>query len=297
MSKLRGLPMHHPDIIEEYDEIHYSVQRERLKPTTKAQEILFNSSNRRQIVIGCLLQFFQQVICTSAVNYYTASIFKITGLANDQVRMLATGLYGNIKLVSVFVAYFVIDSQLGRRKALIISSLITAVAFCSLGVLLNQIENAADSTMGIKQVLAVIFVYLFAIGFEIGLGPVVWVVCSEIYPNSIRAVCISLTTTIHFIMNIALAKLAPLLLDQVGWRAEIVLGGISILIGLFVGLFIPETRGLTLEQMTEAFQGSVFVFRKHKTDISANLSLASAIEAQFPREKAPSVAEHHIVTG
>jgi hypothetical protein len=67
MSKLRGLPMHHPDIIEEYDEIHYSVQRERLKPTTKAQEILFNSSNRRQIVIGCLLQFFQQVICTSAV--------------------------------------------------------------------------------------------------------------------------------------------------------------------------------------------------------------------------------------
>lgn len=67
LSKLRGLPMHHPEIIEEYDEIHYSVQRERLKSTTKAQEILFNASNRRQIIIGCLLQLFQQVILTSAV--------------------------------------------------------------------------------------------------------------------------------------------------------------------------------------------------------------------------------------
>lgn len=95
---------------------------------------------------------------------------------------------------------------MGRRHALILSSMITAVAFIALGILIHQMENATDTAIGINQILAVMMLYLFAIGFEIGWGPVVWVICSEIYPNNIRAVCISLTTTISFVTNAVISK-------------------------------------------------------------------------------------------
>ena len=123
---------------------------------------------------------------------------------------MATGLYGNVKLLSVFVAYFIVDARMGRRQALIVSSLITATAIISLGILIHQMENVSETTLGIKQILAIIMLYIFAIGYEIGWGPVVWIVCSEIYPNNIRAVCISLTTTINFVTNAVIAKVCDI---------------------------------------------------------------------------------------
>ncbi|CAO3674257.1 unnamed protein product [Umbelopsis vinacea] len=291
MSKLRNLPIHHPDVIQEFEQIEKALQVERMKRSTKAQEILFNPNIRRQLVIGCLLQFFQQLACINAINYYAPSIFEGIGISGGKLEAMATGLYGNVKLLSVFVAYFIVDARMGRRQALIVSSLITATAIISLGILIHQMENVSETTLGIKQILAIIMLYIFAIGYEIGWGPVVWIVCSEIYPNNIRAVCISLTTTINFVTNAVIAKLIPLMIDQIGWRTEMVFGSFALGIGIFVFLFLPETRGQSLEHVTEAFQGNVFVFRKTTVGASNNMSLASAIEAQFPREKAPSVTE------
>jgi hypothetical protein len=59
--------MNHPDIIEEFDQIQYTIQLERMQKSTKAQQILFNPKVRRQLIIGCLLQFFQQLACTNTV--------------------------------------------------------------------------------------------------------------------------------------------------------------------------------------------------------------------------------------
>ncbi|KAI9279252.1 general substrate transporter [Umbelopsis sp. AD052] len=290
LSKLRDLPLNHPDIIEEFDQIQYSVQLERMQTFTKAQQILFDPKVRRQLIIGCLLQFFQQVASTNAVNYYAPSLFKTIGISGGPLEAMATGLYGNIKLLFVYAAYFIVDSRMGRRKALLISSVITAVAFNTLGILLSQSEDITDDAIGIRQIMAILMLYLFAIGFEIGWGPVVWIICSEIYPDNIRAVCVSLTTTINFVTLAIMSKMTPLMLEQIGWKTEIVFGGIAIGIGIFVFCFLPETRGLSLEHMTEAFQGNILVFRKSKSASSYNnVSLASAIEAQFPREKAPSV--------
>jgi hypothetical protein len=119
---------------------------------------------------------------------------------------MATGLYGNIKLLFVYVAFFIVDTRMGRRKALLISSLVTAIAFNTLGILLSQSEDVMDGSIGIRQIMAILMLYLFAIGFEVGWGPAVWIICSEIYPDNIRAVCISLTTTINFVTNAILSK-------------------------------------------------------------------------------------------
>lgn len=86
------------------------------------------------------------------------------------------------------------------------SSLLTAIAFTTLGILLSQSEDVMEATIGIRQIMCILMLYLFAIGFEIGWGPGVWIVCSEIYPDNIRAVCISLTTTINFVTNAILSK-------------------------------------------------------------------------------------------
>jgi SP family sugar:H+ symporter-like MFS transporter len=119
---------------------------------------------------------------------------------------MARGLYGNVKLLFVYVSFFIVDSRLGRRQALIISSMITAFAFNTLGILMSQTEVTTDTTIGIRQIMDMLMLYLFAIGFETGWGPTVWIICSEIYPDNIRAVSMSLTTTINFVTNVIISK-------------------------------------------------------------------------------------------
>jgi MFS transporter, SP family, xylose:H+ symportor len=196
------------------------------------------------IVTGILLAAFQQLIGINVVLYYAPKIFQNTGIKLD-ISLLQTILVGAVNLLFTVIAIFTVD-KLGRKPLLISGGLIMGIAMAAIGF------TFYGERMGIG---ALVFILLYIAGFAMSWGPVMWVLLSEIFPNSIRS-AMSLATATVWITDLIISWSFPVL-DDNAWLTEKFHHGfaywiyalICILAVIFVWKKIPETKGKTLEQI------------------------------------------------
>ncbi|CAO3686482.1 unnamed protein product [Rhizopus stolonifer] len=268
LSKLRDLPTDHPDIIQELQEIEDAAEMDRQASSGKWTE-LFERENLHRLFLGIMLQIFQQWTGSNAINYYGPDIFRSIGLSSNDTEILATGVYGAVKVAFVFITFFFVDNRMGRRQTLMIGSVIQMVSFFVLGGMILSLEKdnggvlGTNATVGAKGYVAMVCIYIFAIGYEISWGPIVWIVCSEIYPTRVRAISLSLTTAFNWAMNATLAKVVPIMMNDISYGTYFFFGAMSVVMGLFAYLFLPETRGRSLEEINELFsRGQIWGFKE-----------------------------------
>lgn len=96
-----------------------------------------------------------------------------------------------------------------------------------------------------KHVFDILFSY------EISWGPIVWIVCSEIYPTRVRAISLSITTAFNWAMNATIAKVTPIMMNDITYGTYFFFGAMSVVMGTFAYVFLPETRGRSLEEIDE----------------------------------------------
>lgn len=152
-----------------------------------------------------------------------------------------------------------VDTKLGRRRTLMIGSVVMMCAFYILGGMIigiqkdngGKISAAAGAQVGAKGYVAMVCIYIFAVGYEFSWGPIVWVVCSEIYPTRIRAMSLSITTAFNWAMNATIAKVTPIMIAKITYGTYFFFGSMAVIMGLFAYFLLPETRGRSLEEMDE----------------------------------------------
>lgn len=196
------------------------------------------------IVTGILLAAFQQLIGINVVLYYAPKIFQNTGTKLD-ISLLQTILVGAVNLLFTVIAIFTVD-KLGRKPLLISGGLIMGIAMAAIGF------TFYSDRMGIE---ALVFILLYIAGFAMSWGPVMWVLLSEIFPNSIRS-AMSLATATVWITDLIISWSFPVL-DDNAWLTEKFHHGFAywiyalfcILAVIFVWKKVPETKGKTLEQI------------------------------------------------
>jgi len=201
------------------------------------------------IIISVLLAAFQQLIGINVVLYYAPKIFQNTGTQLD-ISLLQTILVGAVNLVFTIIAIFTVD-KVGRKPLLITGGLIMAFAMAFIGFTFYA------ESMGI---LALIFILLYIAGFAMSWGPVMWVVLSEIFPNSIRG-AMSLATATVWIANLIISWSFPVLDDNT-WLIEKFHHGfpywlyaiVCLSAVFFVWKMVPETKGRTLEQIEKLWE-------------------------------------------
>ncbi|RUS22819.1 general substrate transporter [Endogone sp. FLAS-F59071] len=302
LAQLRNLDELDPAITSEMKEIQAAIDAERASSGRKFTEIM-QPLNIKRLFIGIMLQTFQQWTGTNAINYYAPAIFQSIGIQSTEIDVLATGVYGVVKIVFVFISvlspslssnffnhtsFFMIDGKLGRRRTLMLGSLVICIAFYLLGGMAKIIADqnggniGASAAVGAPGYVAIAMVYLFAVGYEFSWGPIAWIVCSEIFPTRIRAICLSITTAFNWANNAIIGKVTPIMLTNIGWRTYFIFGSFAILMGLFVFFFLPETRGVSLEEIDEVFTGGVFVFNKQDTFV------VEKVEKSTPTDKNPN---------
>ncbi|ORY94966.1 general substrate transporter [Syncephalastrum racemosum] len=268
LCALRDLPEDHPDIQKELNEINTAIALERESKTSHWREML-EPANLRRLFIGVWLQIFQQWTGTNAINYYAPDIFGSIGLDSNETDILATGVYGVVKVAFVFVSFFMVDTRLGRRNTLMLGSSIMFIAFFILGgmILGIQKDNAGrdltngNVSVGAKGYVAMVMIYLFAVGYEFSWGPIVWIVCSEIFPSRTRAASLSITTAFNWAMNAVIAKVTPIMMANITYGTYFFFGCCAVIMGAFAFLLLPETRGRSLEEIDEVFRGTVWAYK------------------------------------
>ncbi|KAG9149688.1 hypothetical protein Leryth_012422 [Lithospermum erythrorhizon] len=209
---------------------------------------------RRMLIAGCGIQLIQQITGIDTMVYYSPTIFRDAGITNETHLLAATVAIGFTKTVFILIAIFLID-RAGRKPLLYVSTIGMTVCLFTLGITLWVMGNDANS-VGIM--LAILCVCGNVAFFSVGIGPICWVLSSEVFPLKLRAQASALASIGSRVSSgvIAMSFLSVSHAITVG-GTFLVFSAISALSVAFIYKCIPETKGKTLEEIEAMFQGTV----------------------------------------
>ena len=206
---------------------------------------LFKPGIRKAMVVGSVLALFSQVTGINAIIYYAPEIFKQVGFGSESA-LFQTMIIGFVNMLFTLVAIRFIDYW-GRRTLLIWG--ISGMVSCLLGMgMFFYFEITSGS-------LLLLFILGFIASFASSLGPIPWVLISEIFPTKTRGTAMSFSIVILWLGVVLITQFFPVLLSLFGGAFTFWIFMINALILLiFTLIFIPETKQKTLEEIQEIWK-------------------------------------------
>jgi len=205
---------------------------------------LFRPSLRMPLIVGVGLAIFQQITGINTVIYYAPTIFEFASFETAGSAILAGAGLGMLMLFMHVLAIYLMD-RVGRRPLLLIGVAGQIVGMAVLGAAF-QFQQLS----GFIGYIAIGGLAIFVACFAFGLGPVFWLMISEIYPLKVRGAAMSVATVANWGMNLAIAVTFLTLLGVLG-RTETfwLYGAIAVAAWVFFYRLVPETKGKSLEQI------------------------------------------------
>ena len=239
LTRIRGTE----DIDAEFREIELSVTK---APESGRFSDLFASSLRPALIVGIGLAIFQQITGINTVIYYAPLIIQTAGISSASGAILATAGIGAVNVLMTIVSMWLIDRS-GRRALLLTGIAGMAV---TLG-LLGFVFRISNQSTGMAW-LAVISMMAYVGSFAISLGPIFWLLISEIYPLKIRNSAEGFAATFNWGANLLVTLTFLTLVEKLGPSLTFWFYGLcAIGAGFFSYHFVPETKGRTLEEIEE----------------------------------------------
>lgn len=204
-------------------------------------ENIFMKKYRFPLMLAFLIAMFNQFSGINAFLYYAPRIFEEAGLGESTALLSSIGI-GITNLLFTLLGVFLID-RLGRKILMYIGSIgyIISLSLVSMAFFLNW------------QGLAVpIFLFMFIASHAIGQGAIIWVYISEIFPNHLRANGQSFGTSTHWVLAAIIPSLVPVLFSTIGAGVVFLVFAIMMVFQLlFVIFLMPETKGISLEELSK----------------------------------------------
>jgi len=219
---------------------------ESLRVKQNGFSMLMNNSNfRRAIGLGIGLQIIQQLTGINVVMYYAPRIFKIAGFISTEHQLWGTVIVGLTNVLATFIAIAFVD-RLGRKPIMYAGFVVMGTAMITVGTLFNMNLEKSPS-LGIWAIGALL---VFIVGFAMSAGPIIWVICSEIFPLSGRDLGITFSTATNWIVNAIVGGTFLTLLSTLGnGNTFLLYGAINVLFIIFFLMLVPETKGVSLEKI------------------------------------------------
>ncbi|KAF3763474.1 general substrate transporter [Cryphonectria parasitica EP155] len=262
LSKLRRLPISDARVQQEargiFAEVEFkrlSIQQRHPGATDFKLEVyswldLFDRKTIRRTIVGCGVCFFQQFSGINAFIYYAPTLFESIGQTSEMALILS-GVFNILQLVAVAICFVVID-KVGRRPLAILGGFGSCFCYVIIAALAGVYEAdwSANTSAGWACVaMAFCFIMVFGVSFS----PLGWALPAEVYPNSQRAKGVALATCVNWLANFTVGIATPPMLQDIRFGTYIFFAFFCGLAGIWALLFVPETKGKTLEEIDALF--------------------------------------------
>jgi len=235
MKKIGGQQL----IDDELPEMEKNLLIEKSKEKIRFGEI-FKGKTGKIVLIGTLVAAFQQITGINAVIMFAPDIFQSAGSAKVDSMMLSV-IVGLVNFFMTIIALWLVDKK-GRKTLLLWGA---AGMIVSLAYLCFEFAKPTQNGIGVLIALLV-YISFFAASF----APVMWVIISEIYPARIKGVAMSFSTAVSWLCVFIAVYFAPVIQGTLGLNYLFGIFGIfSFLAFVFVKIWVPETKGKTLEEI------------------------------------------------
>jgi SP family xylose:H+ symportor-like MFS transporter len=206
---------------------------------------LFQPGMKIVLVMGIVLAILQQVTGINVFLYFGTEIFKKMG-SETNAALLQTVVVGAVNMTFTIIAIWTVD-KLGRKPLMMIGS-------AGMGLSLLAIGLAAYFQK--TELWMLLFILSYIACFALSVGPVTWVILSEIFPTRIRGRAMAIATVCLWVANYIISQTFPMM-DENQWLLVRfhhafpfwVYGAFSVILLGFVWRFVPETKGKTLEEI------------------------------------------------
>ncbi|RDX81255.1 putative polyol transporter 3, partial [Mucuna pruriens] len=207
---------------------------------------------RWMLIAAVGIHFFEHATGIEAVMLYSPRIFKKAGVTSKDKLLLATIGIGLTKIVFLVIALFLLD-RVGRRRLLQVSTGGMICGLLLLGFSLTMVDRSSEQLLWALS-LSIAATYMYVAFFNVGLGPVTWVYGSEIFPLKLRAQGSSIGVAVNRTMNavVSMSFISVYKAITIG-GSFFMFAGISVLAWVFFYFFLPETKGVPLEDMEMLF--------------------------------------------
>jgi len=232
------------------------------KVSTNGTEVLHDTSEKKlrfsalfkppylaALLIGLGVSLIQQVTGINVVIYYAPQIFTLAGVSSTKAALLATVGVGSVNVVATILSLYLLD-RAGRRRLLLFGLIGMILALFALSF-------AFMTDLPAISFISIISLMVYVVSFALSLGPVTWVFISEIYPLKVRGRAMGVATFVNWLSNIAVSFTFLSLVGQITVGGTFLLYAIIGILGyLFVYYKVPETKGKTLDEISQFWRRS-----------------------------------------
>ena len=235
----------------------------------------------------------QQWNGANAINYFSPQIFAGLGITGTNSGLFATGIYGVVKFIAVTTTVIFAVEGMGRKMCLLIGGMGQGLLMFWIG---GYSALHPESTIVPASYVSITAVYLYAVFFCIGWGPIPWVVAGEVAPNHVRSAAMSLAIGVNWLFSFTISRVTPNLLQEIKYGTFLQFGMCCMLMSTWVYFCLPETKGYALEDIRFLFErdmmvraledapgGRIFLGRRKSTPV-ADLREATAQAAEDVKE-------------
>jgi sugar porter (SP) family MFS transporter len=205
---------------------------------SSSKDRLFTPKYKFPLVLAFGISFFNQFSGINALLYYARRIFSEAGLGDDAVLLSTVGI-GIANFIFTILGVILID-RLGRKQLMYIGSV---------GYIITLISTSLAFYYGWSNIIPA-SLFLFIGAHAIGQGAVIWVFISEIFPNHLRSKGQAFGTSVHWWLAAIIPAMVPMLFTSIGPSMVFaIFAGFMVLQLIFVALVMPETKGVSLEDL------------------------------------------------
>ena len=263
LSILNKVPGDDPLLQSELDSIVAAVEAERLAGDASLKE-LFSTKTKvfQRLVMGVMIQSLQQLTGDNYFFYYGTKVFTAVGLSDSYQTSIIIGV---VNFASTCVCLFVVN-KFGRRTVLLAGSITMTccmVVYASVGVkklYIGGYSADAKTSKGAGNCM-IVFTCFYIFCFATTWAPTAYVICSETYPLRVKSKCMAIATAGNWFWGFLISFFTPFITSAIHFSYGYVFMGCLVFMTFYVFFTVPETKGLTLEEVNEMWLDDVLPWK------------------------------------
>ncbi|PIA34384.1 hypothetical protein AQUCO_03800179v1 [Aquilegia coerulea] len=249
LRKIRGTD----DVDQEYNDLLAASDASK-KIDDPWGRLLNNRKYRPHLTMAILIPFFQQITGINVVMFYAPVLFKTLGFGNNASLMSAV-ITGLVNVGATFVSIYLVDKKGRRFLFLQGGAQMFLFQFAVGGLIWGKfgVDGTADVSSGYAA-LVVACICIYVAGFAWSWGPLGWLVPSEIFPLEIRSAAQSINVSVNMFFTFVIAQIFLKMLCGMKFGLFFFFGSFVVIMSVFVYFFLPETKGIPIEEMSQVWK-------------------------------------------
>ncbi|RDX57036.1 general substrate transporter [Lentinus brumalis] len=240
---------------QEFAEMQGTIKAELLVRSRSLSDLWATRGMLRRTLVAVGVQVFGQFSGINVINYFGPSMYKALGLSAGQ-SLLVQGIYGAVGPITNFFFITLILDTVGRKKPLMFGAGSFVVTYSILTAIVASFPPDESGNHSAQRA-GIAMIFLTSIFFSLSFGPVSWVLASEVFPTRTRSIGTSVATCANWAFNVLFSQVSNIAINNISWRYYLVFICLNFVDFIIIGLFFPETKGRTLEEMAEIFGDEV----------------------------------------